>query len=215
MSKQIDITHLHAFDTDGALREAHHTMERAVSRRGLLAAGGAAAVAAILPGGATAQGKFVPIDRSILKFALTLEYLEAAFYARALENGELTGELRRFATVVGDHEKAHVVALKTALGSGAVKRPTFDFAGATVGRRFVKTAIALEDTGVEAYQGQAVRLRSDKLLAVALTIHPVEARHAAWIRSIAGESPAPASFNPAKTKDEVLAVVESTGFIQR
>jgi hypothetical protein len=208
----MDITHLHEFDTDGALRETHHKMERALSRRGLLVAGGAAAAAAAFPGSAMAKG-FGPVDRSILNFALTLEYLEAAFYARALDNGGLTGELRRFAKVVGAHEKAHVVALKKALGNAAVKRPSFDFHGATVGRNFLPTAILLEDTGVEAYQGQAVRLRSDKLLAAALAIHPVEARHAAWARYIAGQSPAPASFNPAKSMDEVLSAVESTGFI--
>jgi rubrerythrin len=222
MSKHIplvDVTHLHAFDTDGAVREAAGNVERAVSRRGLLrnagfVAGGAAA-AAVMPGTAFAKGGFGPVDTSILNFALTLEYLEAAFYKRALENMNLTGELKRFATVVGDHEKQHVVALQKALGSAAVKRPSFNFGSATRSTStFVATAIALEDTGVEAYQGQAVNLRSDKLLAAALAIHPVEARHAAWIRYIAGQHPAPASFNPAKTKDEVLAVVQSTGFIR-
>jgi rubrerythrin len=222
MSKNIplvDVTHLHAFDTDGALRESADTLERAVSRRGLLRnagylAGGAAA-ATVMPGTAFAQSSFGPVDRSILNFALTLEYLEFAFYKRALENMPLKGELKRFATVVKDHEKQHVVALKKALGSSAVKRPSFNFGSATRDTStFIATAIALEDTGVEAYQGQAVNLRSDKLLAAALAIHPIEARHAAWIRYIAGLNPAPASFNPAKTKDQVLAVVGSTGFIQ-
>jgi rubrerythrin len=222
MSKHIplvDVTHLHVFDTDGAIREAADSVERAVSRRGLLrnagiVAGGAAA-AAVMPGTAWAKGGFGPIDKSILNFALTLEYLEAAFYKRAQENMNLTGELKRFAKVVGEHEKAHVVALRKALGSDAVSRPSFNFGSATRSTSaFVATAIALEDTGVEAYQGQAVNLRSDKLLAAALAIHPVEARHAAWIRYIAGQNPAPDAFNPAKTKDEVLSVVTSTGFIQ-
>ena len=213
MSKKMDITHLHAFDADGAIQETHSKMERALSRRGLLVAGGTAAAAAALPGNAFASGGFGPIDRSILNFALTLEYLESAFYARANEIGSLTGEIRRFAKVVGDHERAHVVALKKTLGSAAVKRPKFDFQGTTEGASFLPTAILLEDTGVEAYQGQAVRIRSDKLLAAALSIHPVEARHAAWARYIAGRNPAPEAFNPAKTKDEVLAAVGSTGFI--
>lgn len=222
MSKHIplvDVTHLHQFDTDGAVREAADNLERAVSRRGLVrnsalvAAGGVAA--AVMPGTALAQGsKFGPVDRSILNFALTLEYLEFAFYKRALENMPLRGELKRFATVVAAHEKAHVVALRKTLGSAAVKRPSFNFGSATRDTgTFIATAIALEDTGVEAYSGQATRLRSDKLVAAAAAILPIEARHAAWIRYIAGQNPAPASFNPSKTKDQVLAVVASTGFI--
>ncbi len=220
MSKNIplvDVSHLHAFDTDGAIQEAADNVKRAVSRRGLLrnagfVAGGAAA-AAVMPG--TAFAATGPIDKSILNFALTLEYLEAAFYKRAQENMNLQGELKRFARIVGDHEKQHVVALKKALGSAAVKRPSFFFGSATRSRStFIATAIALEDTGVEAYIGQATRLRSDALLAAAAAILPIEARHAAWIRYIAGLTPAPASFNPAKTKDQVLAVVASTGFIR-
>jgi rubrerythrin len=213
----VDVTHLHEFDTDGAVREAADNVERAVSRRGLIrntgfvAAGGVAA--AVMPGSALAAS-FGPVDRSILNFALTLEYLEFAFYKRALENMPLTGELKRFATVVAAHEKAHVVALRKTLGSAAVKRPSFNFGSATRNTStFIATAIALEDTGVEAYSGQATRLRSDKLVAAAASILPIEARHAAWIRYIAGQNPAPASFNPSKTKDQVLSVVASTGFI--
>ena len=37
----------------------------------------------------------------------------------------------------------------------------------------------------------------------------VEARHAAWIRNLA-----PAAFNPALTKNQVLAAVGATGFIK-
>ncbi|MFL5844548.1 MAG: ferritin-like domain-containing protein [Solirubrobacteraceae bacterium] len=220
MSKNIapvDVSHLHVFDADGAIQEAAANVKTAVSRRGLLrnagfVAGGAAATT-LFP--ATAFGKgFGPVDKSIMNFALTLEYLEAAFYARSLENAGLTGELKRFATVVSGHEAAHVAFLKKTLGSSAVKRPKFDFGAATrSGSAFVATAIVLEDTGVQAYQGQAVHVRSDKLLAAALSVHPVEARHAAWIRYIDGQSPAPVAFNPSLEKGQVLAAVQSTGFI--
>lgn len=218
-SKIVDVSHLHVFDTDGAIREAAETAERAVSRRGLLRgagiAGAGAAISGFLPGTAFGQGAgFGPYDRSIMNFALTLEYLESAFYARALDNAGLTGELKRFAQVVGDHERQHVLFLKKALGSNAVKRPSFDFGGATRSKgAFTQTAILLEDTGVKAYQGQATLVRSDKLLAAALSIHPVEARHASWIRYIAGLSPAPESFNSSATKSQILAAVQGTGFI--
>jgi hypothetical protein len=83
---------------------------------------------------------------------------------------------------------------------------------------FASTSKTLEDTGVEAYQGQVTNITSKKILATAVTIHPVEARHAAWIASIMSNggpspSPSPAPLNPAKDMDQVLAAVQATGFI--
>jgi hypothetical protein len=99
----------------------------------------------------------------ILNFTLTLEYLESAFYASAKKHAGLTGEYRRFAWRVREHEAAHI--------------------------------------------------RSQEVFRAAIAIHPVQARHAARIRSIAGEAPAPASFNPALTRQQVLGAVQATGFL--
>ena len=74
-------------------------------------------------------------DVDILNFALTLEFLEAAFYAEAVSKGKLSGEAVKFATAVARDENAHVKFLKGALGSKAVKTPKFDFKGSTGARR--------------------------------------------------------------------------------
>ena len=154
-------------------------------------------------------------DVGIANFALTLEYLESAFYAAALKHAGLKGEFRRFAHTVHAHEVAHVRALKGMLGNHAVKRPSFDFGPAVRSQdAFAQTAVTLEDTGVQAYQGQAAFIKSQAVFKAAISIHPVEARHAAWIRQLVHQSPAPAAFNPALTKDQVLAAVGGTGFIK-
>ena len=128
--------------------------------------------------------------------------------------GALSGELERFARVVGAHERAHVRALKQVLGSRAVARPRFNFRGTTEDAGdFAATAQVLEDTGVAAYAGQAPRIRANAILEAALAIHSVEARHAAWIRDINGDEPAPDAFDDAATMREVLAAVAGTRFI--
>ncbi len=93
----------------------------------------------------------------ILNLVLLLEYQESAFYADAVAKGRLRGELREFARVVGAHERAHVAFIRKALGAKARKRPQFDFGDATSNaKRFVASAIRIEDTNVGAYNGQSL-----------------------------------------------------------
>ncbi len=77
--------------------------------------------------------------------------------------------------------------------------------------------MALEDTGVAAYAGAAPSIANKKTLAAALSVHSVEARHAAWIRNIIGKGSAPlrprSRSMRAMTKAQVLKVVTGTGFI--
>jgi hypothetical protein len=215
---RVDLSAVLDFDADGALQETAAEAQRH-SRRGFLktsgiAVGGAAVAGGLIPT-AGAMAATPKGDVAIANFALTLEYLESAFYASAMKHAGLTGEHKRFARLVHQHEAAHVAALKKMLGSAAVKRPTFDFGSAVQSQSaFTSTAITLEDTGVQAYQGQAPFIKSQAVFKAALSIHPVEARHAAWIRNLAGQSPAPAAFNPALTKSQVLAAVTGTGFIK-
>ena len=190
-----------------------------------LAAGGTVAAGGLLIGGlpSVALGQSARRDVNILNFALLLEYLESEFYVEAVNSGALTGDLLEFATVVRDHELAHVNTLRSALGSAAIGKPTFDFRGTTSNPDlFRATAQALEDTGVAAYNGQGSNLRRATLPAAAAIVS-VEARHAAWIRRLnAGPGypdgpstyPAPRAFDQLFTRARVEQIVEDTGFIQ-
>lgn len=220
MTPTHDLT-LETVDRDGALRESAEKVAGDTRARFIAKAAGATGALVggglLLAGPAAAQsGGLSATDKDILNFALTLEELEAAFYAEAIAKGKLSGQVLAFAKVAGGHEKTHVSALRRTLGSDAIAKPTFDFKGTTGARSsFLTTAVKLEDTGVEAYKGQAPLVQSDAVLAVALSIHSIEAKHAAWVRRLSGLLPTRVLSgieNPA-TKAEVLAAVKATGFI--
>jgi rubrerythrin len=153
-------------------------------------------------------------DAEILNFALEMEELQSALYTQALRTAGLTGELKQYAEIVGAHERAHVAFLRRTLGTSAKAAPAFDFGDAvTDPDRFARAARTLEDLGVAALDGQATALSKPSLAAVA-TIASVEARHAAWIRDLIGELPAPAASNPSETAAQVTAAIARTGFVQ-
>lgn len=132
-----------------------------------------------------------------LSLALTLEYLEAEFYVRALDSGVIPsgGKAEAIYQQISKHETAHVEFLKSALGDNAFESPEFDF---TAGGAFdpfnpnndsaylqlLSLAQAFEDTGVRAYKGQAGNLIGTPFLQPALRIHSVEARHASEVRRL-------------------------------
>jgi rubrerythrin len=189
-----------------------------VIRRGVLLAAGLGAAGSLAALTRSAPANAAPPsaaqDREIFNFALLLEYLQAAFYTRAVEHGSLRGDIRDFAEVVSGHERAHVAYLRKALGDHARPRPTFDFGNATKNERaFVKAAILLENTGVAAYNGQAANL-TKPALAAAAEIVSVEGRHAAWISDIAGEPPAPRAADPGEPSADVVKKLESLGFLK-
>jgi hypothetical protein len=180
-------------------------------------AGGAVTAGGLLLGGLPRLASSAPSpaqDARILNLVLLLEYVEAGFYAEARAKGALRGELRKFATVVGGHEQQHLAFIKKALGSSARKAPRLRFGTATTDPdAFVKAAVALEDTSVAAYNGQATNLTSGTLAAAAKIVS-VEARHAAWIRAIAGEVPAPEATDSPLTEAQVRAALRKTGFVK-
>jgi rubrerythrin len=218
-----EIASLEEVDRDEAIREAAEGVagdtRAELFRKGGILAGAGLGIGALTTGGLSLAQGTSKGDVKILNYALTLEYLEAAFYQEANAHGKLTGVAATFARVVGAHEAAHVQALQQVLGSMAVKKPSFDFKGTTQrAGTFLKTAMTLEDTGVSAYQGQAGNIKSGQVLASAGAILAVEARHASWVRDIigAGQSPMPApdAFSKPMSMSAVLSAVKGTGFIK-
>ena len=153
-------------------------------------------------------------DVAILNFALALEYLQASFYTDAERVGALHGALKQQAKVVGSHERAHVAAFKKTLGSHAIKEPGFDFRGTTDDpKAFRATAVAFEDLAVGAYKEQLPKISSNAYLAAAVSIHSVEARHAAWIRQLAGIVPAEHAFDDPISDPKTVDIVNATRFV--
>ena len=214
-------------DADGAVRDAAEAagLDRSdFFKKSALAGGGLLVGSAMFSGilssaeaAISTTKKSAKNDVAILNYALTLEFLEAAFYEQAVANQAYgtSAALKQFAEVVAVHERKHVNFLKGALGAKAIRSPRFDF-GDTVTdpAKFAATAQVLEDTGVSAYLGQVGNIRAKGTLAAAATITTVEARHAGWIRNINGELGAPNSFDRRKSEASILKAVGATGFIQ-
>lgn len=150
-------------------------------------------------------------DADILNFALNLEYLEAEFYSVATygstlvdlgvisqseTSGPTTGGNRVagfssspfafVATNLRENEIDHVLYLRKALGSGAVKKPAINLNALGYGfssvSSWLKLARQFEDVGVSAYLGAAPLISSSTYLAAAAAILATEAQHSGSIR---------------------------------
>jgi hypothetical protein len=240
MSSEISLEQV---DVDGAIREAAHEAEEALDgdtrldflRKAGLAGGavvgGGALLSALTPASALAArgkgrppAKFGKGDVGILNYALTLEYLESAFYNEASANQAKSSFLKgaqqeAFLKLVTADENAHVAFLKKALGKKAVAAPKVDFGGTTSSEAaFIKTAVALENTGVGAYGGQALNIVKPAYVAAALSIWSVEARHASVAGLLLQATPASLSpngpFDKPRTAAQTLKAVAATGFLK-
>ena len=154
------------------------------------------------------------VDLEIVNYALTLEYLEAEFYTQVIEAGVVTDKaVGEAAKRIGQNEQEHVDALLATarkLGKPAA-RPRTDFQAVIDGgeQMVLETAATVENLGAAAYLGQAGRIRSKEILAAALSIHSVEARHAAALNKIVGRSIVPdGAFAKPASMDAVLAKIK-------
>ena len=189
--------------------EVHGMTRSAFMLKGALAAGAVYGASTVAPFVSSAVAQSGMGDVEIVNFALTLEHLEADFYAQALKQG-LSGEAMKLAKLLQSDESKHVDALAATvqkLGGTAVKKPTFAFPAGDQAS-FLKLAQTLEDTGVSAYNGAAPAIQSKEVLGAAGSIVQVEGRHAAAIRLLNKAEPAPVAFDKTRTKDEVLTAVK-------
>jgi rubrerythrin len=163
-------------------------------------------------------------DLEIVNYALTLEYLEADFYDQVINSGLVKDKkLVELAKSIGEHENEHVEALKATaekLGGPAAEKPKTAFEEVLGGglKKVLNTAATVENLGAAAYFGQAGKIKDKEILAAALAIHSVEARHAAALnhlvgRGFGGKNPLEGSipdgaFAKAMSMDEVLAAAK-------
>jgi Ferritin-like domain len=199
-------------------RHEEESIVGSFSRRALLLTAGAAGGLAAVPlagrmfrlGDALGSPSKAQ-DARILQLVLQLERTQVAFYEQALKQAGLTGDLHDFAQAALGHERQHLAAIRSALGAKAGPKPTFEFGKKTrSAKAFTQAAIQLEDIAVAGYNGQATNLTKGTL-ASAAEIVSVEARHAAWVRAIAGEVAAPDAVDKPMTAQQVAAGLRGIG----
>ena len=150
-------------------------------------------------------------DLEIVNYALTLEYLQAQFYADVLRSG-LFSSLRVLPSIqqFAAEEDQHLQALKrVAHGLGTPSKPPVGMFPLSSAAAAMSLASTIENLGAAAYLGQAANIRSKEILATALAIHSVEARHAAVLNVTLKLTPTPqGAFGRPASMQEVLAVLK-------
>jgi rubrerythrin len=165
---------------------------------------------AMKPAGKSETAEFGKGDVGILNYALTLEYLETAFYADVVKSGLFKGAdletIRKFGKEEAEHVQALTQAVKS-LGGKPAPEPKAEFPLESA-KSVLELAGTVENLGAAAYLGQAANIESPEVLASALAIHSVEGRHAAALNTLLGKTITPdgAFAKPADVKTVLKSV---------
>jgi rubrerythrin len=150
-------------------------------------------------------------DVAILNYALTLEYLETEFYGKVVAAGLFKGSVGALIKEFGQQEMTHVEAIKGAvekLGGTPAAKPEGKFPIENASQ-VAMLAYTVENLGASAYLGQAGNIQNPEVLASALAIHTVEARHAATLGTLVEKSITPdGAFAKPADMSTVLAAVK-------
>jgi rubrerythrin len=150
-------------------------------------------------------------DVAILNYALTLEYLETEFYGKVVAAGLFNGSVGALIKEFGQQEMTHVEAIKGAvekLGGTPAAKPEGKFPIENASQ-VAMLAYTVENLGASAYLGQAGNIQNPEVLASALAIHTVEARHAATLGTLVKKSITPdGAFAKPADMSTVLAAVK-------
>jgi hypothetical protein len=197
--------------TDAAGGLTRSRLLRAALGGGAIVAGGA--VMGARHGESPLAAPSRDLDAKILNFYLTLEYVQEAFYGAVVQAGQLDGELLKLASAVREQEARHVEFLTKRLGGDAGRPPKTKFPEELAApERFRDAAVELEEAAIGGYIGQSANLTSPTMRDVA-TLVSVEARQVAWLRDLAGVSPAPHAADPARKADSVLSFLRDRGYL--
>ena len=163
-------------------------------------------------------------DIDILNYALALEHLEAAFYVQAggrftandyvntnytpIFGSAINNNVASYIQAIRDHELAHVQAISATIRQlgGVPVLPCSYIFGVNDVNEFLAVAMALENTGVMAYDGALALISNPDVKQAAATVAVVEARHASYLNVLNGQIPFPAAFDTPKSRIEILAV---------
>jgi rubrerythrin len=166
---------------------------------------------AAAPAATTSSSSANTTDIGILNYALTLEYLETEFYAKVIAAKLFSGSVGSLIKTFGAQEASHVAALTAAvksLGGTPVAKVEGKFP-ITTAAATAELAYTVENLGASAYLGQAPLIQSKTVLAAALAIHSVEARHASTLGTLVKKSLTPdGAFAKPADMTEVLAAVK-------
>jgi rubrerythrin len=158
-----------------------------------------------------ASSQFGEGDLGIVNYALTLEYLETAFYNDVAKSGLFKGDDLALIKAIAKTEQQHVDALTATakqLGGPVAPEPKAEFPLKDA-KSVLELAATVENLGAAAYLGQAAAIESPDVLAAALSIHSVEGRHAAVLNVLTGQEPTPdGAFAQGEDMQAVLAAVQ-------